>query len=423
MVHAPSVDGLGVHQEFELAAGKNVEELPVILAGLQLLAVHREDEVAGRDLDVIVIGRALAVDVADLVEAAGIGLQVEAGIAGGDALLGRPLRGQAAAAGDAGVRGVHLADHFHDQVVQLFGIGDVRQHGLVLVLGRGPVDAVHFGIVEAVLHHAPGFFENLAALGGDIDLHPHGEVDAPRGRAGRMPVSVAGAAAVAPPRPPRPPRPPAAAAARGIRRGRSGRRRASRCRRPAGNRCCGCRASIAARCRHRIRRVRRVRDRAAPASATVVFRRVRREPSSSMVYMPGPPPAPVASSVAAALRGEQIGAAIGRRAPRTTTEPGMRVSCVMRRSRPSQSIFTCTVAAPAPAPRAASATSGAGFAGGGHGLLFGVDVAVSGSFSIGSERRCRAGSRCGSARPWPARPTPPISSSFLPSGVHLRAAR
>ena len=78
--------GFGVHQEFELAARKNVEELPVVVAGLQFLAVDRKDEVAGGDLDVIVIGRTFAVDVGDLVEAAGIGLEVEARVAGRDAL-------------------------------------------------------------------------------------------------------------------------------------------------------------------------------------------------------------------------------------------------------------------------------------------------------------------------------------------------
>ena len=39
--------GLGIHQELELAARQNIEELPVVLAGLQFLPVHRKDEVAG----------------------------------------------------------------------------------------------------------------------------------------------------------------------------------------------------------------------------------------------------------------------------------------------------------------------------------------------------------------------------------------
>ena len=99
------------------------------------------------------------------------------------------------------MRGVHFADHLHDHVVQFFGVGDVGQQRLVLILGRGPIRAVHLGIVEAVLHDAPGFLENLPAFGRDVDLHAHGECDAARrGSAGRCRVA---AAAVAPP--PRPP--------------------------------------------------------------------------------------------------------------------------------------------------------------------------------------------------------------------------
>ena len=37
--------------------------------------------------------------------------------------------------------------------------------GFIGVFGRGPVDAVHFGIVEAILHHAPCFLEDLPAFG------------------------------------------------------------------------------------------------------------------------------------------------------------------------------------------------------------------------------------------------------------------
>ena len=208
------------------------------------------------------IGRTLVVDVGDLVVAGRVGLQVESGIARLHAFLGRTLAGQAAAAGDAGVRSVDVADHLHDDVVQLLGVGDVGEQRLVRVLGRGPVDAVHVGIVEAVLHDAPGFFEDLLALGGDIDFHAHGEGDAARSRRRRHAVSVVlrrrrrPAASAA-----------AAASGRGRRAGRCPLRRGCagsqgcRCRRPAGSRCCGCRGSTAARCRRRIRRVRRVRDR------------------------------------------------------------------------------------------------------------------------------------------------------------------
>ena len=241
--------GLGIHQELELAARQNVEELPVILAGLQFLAVHRQNVIAGRELDVVVIGRAFAVDVGHLVEAGRVGLHFEAGIARLDALLRRTLRGKPAAAGNAGVRGVHIADHLHDQVVQFLAIGDVRQHGLVLVLGRGPVHAVHFGIVEAVLHHAPGFFEDLLALRRDIDFHAHREWDAARRGCRGCPGGRRGGGSrrrrrVRLDRPPRPPparqvpcRPPTLARLQP----------GCKFRRPAGSRCRGCRGPIGAR--------------------------------------------------------------------------------------------------------------------------------------------------------------------------------
>ncbi len=142
---------------------------------------------------------------------------------------GGPCAGRRVPPRDAGVRGVHIADHFHDQVVQFLVVGDVRQQALVFVLGGRPIDAVHFGIVEAILHHAPGFFEDLAALGRDIDFHLHGEGDAPRGRArgGRLGGGAVGggaaastapaASGAAPPRQPRTCRQPAAGSRRASR--------------------------------------------------------------------------------------------------------------------------------------------------------------------------------------------------------------
>src|SRR5262249_61490615 len=109
--------GPGIHHELELAAGENVEELPVVVATLELLTVHREDEVAGREFDVVVIGRAFAEDIADLVVAARIGLHLETGMTRGDALLGWSTDWQASAARNSGMRGVHIAGHFHDQIV------------------------------------------------------------------------------------------------------------------------------------------------------------------------------------------------------------------------------------------------------------------------------------------------------------------
>ena len=213
--------------------------------------------------------------------------------------LGRALCGQARAAGNAGVRGVHVADHFHDQVVQFFGVGDVGEQGLVRILGRGPVHAVHFGIVEAVLHDAPGFLENLAAFGGDIDLHLHGEGDAARCRLRRTRCRWLA---------------PRLRSCLRVLRVHRVRRRLPTHRRPLRRAALdGQRVDAAALQEVDAAAVARplglaaAAESAAPAasatappavaSATVVFKRVRRVPSSSMVYMPGPPPAPAASSV------------------------------------------------------------------------------------------------------------------------------
>src|SRR5204862_7526216 len=75
---------LVVQHEVELGAGRDREIAPVVLARFQRMAVDRNDEVAGSDLQVIVVGRTALVDVADFVEARGIAGDVEAGIARGD---------------------------------------------------------------------------------------------------------------------------------------------------------------------------------------------------------------------------------------------------------------------------------------------------------------------------------------------------
>src|SRR5438132_359040 len=75
-------------------------------------------------------------------------------------------------------------------VVQAVLIADVSEERLVGFLGLGPIDAVHIGRVETVLHDAPAFLEHLPALGRVIDLHTGREVDAARfalrGRVGRL---------------------------------------------------------------------------------------------------------------------------------------------------------------------------------------------------------------------------------------------
>jgi len=108
-----------------------------------------------------------------------VGFQIESGIACRNAL--RPIT--TSAASDTGVRRVQLANHLHDDGVQLVRVGDVREQRLVFFLRCRPIDVVHLRIVEAVLHHAPRFLEDLAAFGGFIDFEAHGERNpARRGR-------------------------------------------------------------------------------------------------------------------------------------------------------------------------------------------------------------------------------------------------
>jgi hypothetical protein len=72
---------LVVEQEVELRAGREREELPVVLATLQIVAVDRDDEVTRLDLLVVVIGRPVLVDVADLEVTGRVGDEIEARVA------------------------------------------------------------------------------------------------------------------------------------------------------------------------------------------------------------------------------------------------------------------------------------------------------------------------------------------------------
>src|SRR5438034_10357394 len=57
------------------------------------------------------------------------------------------------------VRGVQLTDHLIDDAEQFLPVAHVRHQRLVLGFRRVPVFSVHLGIVEAVLHGAPGITE------------------------------------------------------------------------------------------------------------------------------------------------------------------------------------------------------------------------------------------------------------------------
>src|SRR5262249_24086791 len=103
-------------------------------------------------------------------------LQLEAGEAGLLGVLARsPATAAAGPAADAGVRGVQLADHHHDHIVQVLRVANVSQQRLIGFLHLCPIDAVHVGVVEAEFHDPPTLVEDLAALGAVIDLDVSGE--------------------------------------------------------------------------------------------------------------------------------------------------------------------------------------------------------------------------------------------------------
>ena len=135
----------------------------------------------------------------------------------------RGRAGAAVAAGrGAGVRGVQLADHLVDDVHQLVAVGDESHQRLVLGAHGVPVGAVELGIVEAILHAAPGVVEHLVPFLGLFDPDGDVEADPPPGAAaaaaagrsraspapaprGPPPADAAASAAANPPPPPPPP--------------------------------------------------------------------------------------------------------------------------------------------------------------------------------------------------------------------------
>ncbi len=80
------------------------------------------------------------------------------------------------------MRSVQLPDHFHNHVVEFLVIGYMLQKRFVFVFCARPIDAVHLGIIEAVLHHAPSLFKNLLALSRAINHHAHSEINPARTR-------------------------------------------------------------------------------------------------------------------------------------------------------------------------------------------------------------------------------------------------
>ncbi len=59
--------GLVVESNFDFAIEPIVEQLPVLIAGFDLLAVNRDQVIAHTDLHPILVGRAIFVDIADAI--------------------------------------------------------------------------------------------------------------------------------------------------------------------------------------------------------------------------------------------------------------------------------------------------------------------------------------------------------------------
>ncbi len=81
-------------------------------------------------------------------------------------------------AADPIVADLNFSDHFDQQVIEVFPALHERQQRLVARPDRLPIEAVHIRIVEILLLHTPGLFENLTPLLARIDEHPEpGKID------------------------------------------------------------------------------------------------------------------------------------------------------------------------------------------------------------------------------------------------------
>src|SRR5262249_3589536 len=136
-----------------------------------------QDVISFVEVDVILVRRAVLVDVRDFVVAGSIGFHLKAGEARLHTVVALFLRGGGA---DAGVRRVQLADHLAHHVVHLLLVGYILHQRFINALHAGPVDAMHVGIVEAVLHDAPALIEDLLPLLAMVHFNARREGNAAR---------------------------------------------------------------------------------------------------------------------------------------------------------------------------------------------------------------------------------------------------
>ena len=148
------------------------QNLPIVVAGLDVLPIDGEHVVAVRDVDPVLVGRTVAIDVRHAILAVRR-LELESQIA-------RRVRARdvdARRAAHAGVRRVQLADHRVRDVVDVFVRARVLEERRVLVVDRRPVLAVHVRVVVAVLHDAIRLVEDLLPFFAPVDAHGEREAD------------------------------------------------------------------------------------------------------------------------------------------------------------------------------------------------------------------------------------------------------
>ncbi len=201
------------------------------------------------ELHVIVIGGTFSINVGDFVIARGVRRPVRIRDSASGHVSGSGCPGSTPPPVMPVCEALSLPIISMIDVMQLVGVGDVRKQGFVGSFSGSPIHAMHLRIVETILHHPPGFLENLPALGRSIDLHADGERDSPR-RGSSLAAAIRRPGLSSAPALRRPHRCPRRLPVRRLPRA------PKKCRRPARSKECARLWTIAA---GRIRRVRRLR--------------------------------------------------------------------------------------------------------------------------------------------------------------------
>ena len=169
---APSSAGLVLNVTSTLRLSRWFSSCPVLVAGFDRLAVDREQVVADRDLDPVLVGGTVLVDVRHLVSSGRrVGFELDAEMA---------CRNAAAAADRRGGGAAPVCEAFNSPIISLMMLSSscrsptYSTSGSILRPHRVPVVAVHLRIVEAILHRPPGVVEHLLPLCGSRSIRTRG---------------------------------------------------------------------------------------------------------------------------------------------------------------------------------------------------------------------------------------------------------